>query len=157
MVTYAAGERGDGMSTDSQDSILEMDAKVSNIMKDIRSRLNSLYDKYLTDDRKLPKLPSYDSMIKDTRVRYNASKTLTELIDELIQMKLRVSLVSKQISSMRNIQITSKGNYTLISNFKNNLKSYDEELSEARYELSDLIKNANNKVRILDSVSFYAF
>lgn len=138
-----------------QDSILEMDAKVSSVMKDLRNRLNSLYDKYLTDDSKLPKLPNYDEMIRDTKLRYTTSKTLTELLDELIQMKLRVSLVSRSISSMKNIQITSKSDYTLVSNFKSNLKSYDEELTEARYELSDLMKNVNNKIRVLDSVSFY--
>ena len=143
------------MITSGQDSILEMDAKVSTVMKDLRKRLNNLYDKYLTDESKLPKLPKYEDMIKDTRLRYNTSKTLTELLDELIQMKLRISLVSRSISSMKNIQITSVSDYTLVANFKNNLKSYDEELTEARYELSDLMKNVNNKIRILDSVSFY--
>lgn len=138
-----------------EDSILEMDKEINKIIVDVRERVQRVYDKYTDDNREIPKLPDYDLMLKDNRLRYNTSKILTESLDELIRLKLRVSIVERNIASMRNIQITSKSDFTLISTLKGNLKKYENEMQEYKFEISDLIKNANNKLRVMESVSFY--
>ena len=136
-------------------SILEMDKEINKIMQDIRHRVKKVYDEYTDENREIPRLPDYDLMLKNNRLRYNTSKTLTESLDELIRLKLRVSIVARNIASMRTIQITSKSDFTLVSTLKGNLKKYESELQEYKFEISDLMKNANNKLRVLESVSFY--
>lgn len=140
---------------DTSNSILEMDAKVSTIMKDLRKRVQFVYDKYTDKDKKIPVLPPYDVIVNSSQERYNLARRLTMLIDELSELKLRVGVVYRSVVGMRNVQVTAKSDYTLISNFKNNLKKYEEELSEYKFEIQDLIKNANNKIRILESAAFY--
>lgn len=140
---------------DSSSSILEMDVQVSNIMKDLRKRVQVVYDKFVGDDRKIPELPRYEIIVNSSKDRYNLARRLTSLIDELSELKLRVGVVHRSILSMMNVQVTAKSDYTLISNFKSNLKKYEEELSEYKFEIQDLIKNANNKIRVLESAAFF--
>lgn len=137
------------------DTILEMDIQVTKVMKDLRSRVDKVYNRYMNESKKIPELPDFDSLLKSNRLRFNTSKKLTEMLDELIELKLRVSIVYRNLSSMEKVQITSKSEYTLIRNFQSNIKKYLEELNEYKFEISDLMKNANNKIRILDSFSFY--
>lgn len=154
-MAFNAIRQGGYDMNNSESSILEMDREIHKIMEDIRSRVRRVYDSYTDENREIPKLPDYDLMLKNNRLRYNTSKTLTESLDELIRLKLRVSIVERNISSMRNIQITNKSDFTLISTLKSNLKKYESELQEYKFEISDLMKNANNKLRVLESVSFY--
>lgn len=140
---------------DSSSSILEMDVQVSNIMKDLRKRVQVVYDKFVGDGRKIPELPRYEIIVNSSKDRYNLARRLTSLIDELSELKLRVGVVHRSILSMMNVQVTAKSDYTLISNFKSNLKKYEEELSEYKFEIQDLIKNANNKIRVLESAAFF--
>jgi hypothetical protein len=137
-----------------ENSILLTEKKVSDIMKDIRFRIESLFDKYTDDDKKIPSLPPYEELMKSDRKRYELSKSLTDCIDELNSMKLRISIVRRSLDDFRKIQAT-RSDYSLVTNFKKNLESWDEELSGYRFDLSDLIKNANNKLRVLESVAFY--
>ena len=111
---------------DTSSSILEMDMQVSNIMKDLRKRVQVVYDKYTGDDRKIPELPRYEIIVNSSKDRYNLARRLTSLIDELSELKLRVGVVHRSILGMMNIQVTAKSDYTLISNFKGNLKKYEE-------------------------------
>ena len=139
----------------SESSILEMEVTVNNIVKDLRNRIQIVFDKYTTDSKKIPKLPDFDDLVKSNRLHYETSRRLTECIDELMDVKLRVNLVRKKLGELQNIQSTSRSEYSFMCNFKNNLANYDEELAGYRFELADLIKNCNNKLRILESVSFY--
>lgn len=140
---------------DSSNSILEMDMQVNNIMKDLRRRIQVVYDGYVGENKKIPELPRYEILVNSSKDRYNLARRLTKLIDELSELKLRVGVVHRNIVSMMNVQVTAKSDYTLISNFKGNLKKYEEELSEYKFEIQDLIKNANNKIRIIESAAFF--
>lgn len=135
-------------------TILEAEVQVSNIMKDLRQRINNLFDKYM-EDRDIPKLPDFNILLKNNQLRYDTSKRLTETIDELMVLKLRVNVVRRNLDELQNIQAATRSDYSFMCNFKNNLKKYDDELSGYKFELADLIRNANNKLRVLESVSFY--
>ena len=139
----------------SESSILEMEVQVNNIIKDLRERINAVFDKYTDAKHEIPKLPDFDVLLKSNKLHYDTSKRLTECIDELIELKLRVNIVRRSLDDLQNIQASSRSDYTFLCNFKNNLKKYDDELSGYKFELADLIKNANNKLRVLESVSFY--
>lgn len=136
-------------------SILEMEAQISNIMKDLRKRIQVIYDRYTDSEKKIPELPRYEIIVNSSKERYNLARQLTRLIDDLSELKLRVGIVYRSIVGMKGIQVTAKSDYTLISNFKNNLKKYEDELSEYKFEIQDLIKNANNKIRVLESAAFF--
>lgn len=139
----------------SESTILEMEVQVNNIIKDIRSRVNSIFDKYTNDKNQIPRLPDFEDMRKSPKLHYETSRRLTDCIDELMDVKIRVNLVRRSIEDIQGIQSTSRSDYTFLSNFKNNLKRYDEELLGYRFEIADLVKNANNKLRVLESVPFY--
>lgn len=134
-------------------ALLEMQSEVQKLMNDLESRINTVYDKY-TEDKKIPKLPEY-SKLKDYKIRYQCSQKLTESIDELNNLKLRVGTLYRYLSKNQNYQPTSKTNYNVVQSFKLSIKSNLDILDQYRFELADLIKNANNKIRILDSVQFY--
>lgn len=135
-------------------SILEVEVQVNNIIKDIRQRVQAVFDKYTNGKKELPGLPDFDALMKSNRLHYETSKRLTECIDELNDIKLRVNLVRRSLDDLQGIQAT-RSDYNFLVNFRKNLEKYDEELSGYRFDISDLIKNANNKLRVLESVSFY--
>jgi hypothetical protein len=138
-------------------SILELEVETNNIMKDLRDRINRMFDRYTNAKHEIPKLPDFDDLLNNNRLHYNTSKNLTDLIDELLDLKLRVNIVKRSFDELSNmkLQAVSRNEYTFLGNFRNNLKKYDEELTSYKFELADLVKNANNKLRVLESVSFY--
>lgn len=143
------------MANNNEQTILEFEVQVSNIMKDLRERVKSLYDVYTTDTKlEKYKLPPYDLLLKDVKLRYKTSSLLIESLDNINNVKLRITIVSRNLNDMRTVRITSVSNYTLVGNFRNNLKKYCEELNEYRFDLMDLQKNTNNKIRLLDSMSY---
>lgn len=136
-------------------ALIEMQSEIQKLMNDLETRINKVYDKY-TENKKIPKLPEY-SKLKDHKVRYACSLKLTESIDELNDLKLRVGTLYRYLSRSQNYQPTSKTNYNVVQSFKLSVKSNLDTLDQYRFELADLIKNANNKLRVLDSVQFYEF
>lgn len=143
------------MEKNSEQTILDFEVQINNIMKDLRERVKSLYDVYTTDTKlEKYKLPPYDLLLKDVKLRYKTSSLLIESLDNINNVKLRITIVSRNLNDMRTVQITSVSNYTLVGNFRNNLKKYCEELNDYRFDLMDLQKNTNNKIRLLDSMSY---
>lgn len=143
------------MEKNSEQTILDFEVQINSIMKDLRERVKSLYDVYTTDSKiEKYKLPPYELLLKDVKLRYKTSSLLIESLDNINNVKLRITIVSKNLNDMRTVQITSVSNYTLVGNFRNNLKKYCEELNDYRYDLMDLQKNTNNKIRLLDSMSY---
>lgn len=143
------------MANNNEQTILEFEVQVSNIMKDLRERVKSLYDVYTTDTKlEKYKLPPYDLLLKDVKLRYKTSSLLIESLDNINNVKLRITIVLRNLNDMRTVQINSVSNYTLVGNFRNNLKKYCEELNDYRFDLMDLQKNTNNKIRLLDSMSY---
>ena len=143
------------MEKNSEQTILDFEVQINTIMKDLRERVKSLYDVYTTDSKiEKYKLPPYELLLKDVNLRYKTSSLLIESLDNINNVKLRITIVSKNLNDMRTVQITSVSNYTLVGNFRNNLKKYCEELNDYRYDLIDLQKNTNNKIRLLDSMSY---
>jgi len=143
------------MEKNSEQTILDFEVQIDSIMKDLRERVKSLYDVYTTDTKlEKYKLPPYELLLKDVKLRYKTSSLLIESLDNINNVKLRITIVSKNLNDMRTVQITSVSNYTLVGNFRNNLKKYCEELNDYRYDLMDLQKNTNNKIRLLDSMSY---
>ena len=143
------------MANNNEQTILEFEVQVSNIMKDLRERVKSLYDVYTTDTKlEKYKLQPYDLLLKDIKLRYKTSSLLIESLDNINNVKLRITIVLRNLNDMRTVQINSVSNYTLVGNFRNNLKKYCEELNDYRFDLMDLQKNTNNKIRLLDSMSY---
>ena len=135
-------------------TLLEVKIELGDIMKDLRDRVNRLYDKY-TDQSSIMKLPDNLDSLKSSKTRYNLAKVLTDSIDELNEMKLRVGLVSRSLNEYKNFQPTSKIDYNMAVGFRETVRDYLDELTQYKFDLSDLIKNANNKLRVLDSYQFF--
>ena len=142
------------MGSSLENSILSMDTETTKIMKDIRVRIDEMYSKFTDDSRKIPELPKFDDIKGRFKVNYSISKELTDLIDYLLNIKLRVKVALSGIEDMIHIQITSKTDYVLINNFKNNLKRYKDELTGYLFDISDLVKNANNKLKVLQAYNW---
>lgn len=141
-----------------EESLLNLEKKLKDIVDDVRKRVNIVYSRY-TDDTGTKKgavpLPAYEEISKSPKLRYDTSKKLAEELDELIKLKLRVGVVERNLLEMKNLQITGKSDYALIANIKSNIKRWTDEMSDYRFEVSDMVRNANNKIRVLESASFY--
>lgn len=142
------------MGSSIENSILSMDTETTKIMKDIRVRIDEMYSKFTDDAKKIPELPKFEDIKGKFKINYAISKELTDLIDYLLNIKLRVKVALSGIDDMIHIKITSKTDYVLINNFKNNLKRYKDELTGYLFDISDLVKNANNKLKVLQAYNW---
>ena len=134
--------------------LIDMEAQVFNVVKDLRERIENLYDRYLTEKKAVPPLPSFEELSKNSKLHYDTSVKLAECIDEILEMKMRVGMVYKQLSDIYNTQISDRSSYNFLNNFKKNIEKYMSELEGYRFDLVDILKNTNNKFRILDSLSY---
>lgn len=137
-----------------EQTLLQIEIALSDLMKDLKNNILKVYDKYTDNSKQIPKLPPYASLKSDS-LRYELSRTLTSAVDELLEMKLRVGILYRDMSQYQEYQPKSKSDYLVGQRFRTVIKRYLEELDQIRFELSDLVKNANNKIRILDSVQYY--
>ena len=140
--------------SDISNSLLEVNIELSNIMKDLRDRVNVVYDKY-TNQSSILKLPDKLDALKSSELRYTLAKELTNSIDELNEMKLRVGLVYRSLDEYKNYQPKSKADYNVAVSFREGIKASLDELVQYKFELADLVKNANNKLRVIDSYQFF--
>ncbi len=140
--------------SDVSNSLLEVNIELSNIMKDLRDRVTRVYDKY-TNQNSILKLPDKLDALKSSELRYTLAKELTNSIDELNEMKLRVGLVYRSLDEYKNYQPKSKADYNVAVSFREGIKAYLDELVQYKFELADLVKNANNKLRVIDSYQFF--
>lgn len=131
-----------------------MDAQINAIMKDIRKRIDLMYGKFTDDNKEIPELPPYEEIEKNSRRRYELAQELTSLIDELMNLKLRIRIVVKYIREMRKIQITARSEYALIQSFKDGLQRNEAYLTDTLFDIADLIRNANNKLKVLDNLTW---
>lgn len=137
-------------------SLIMMEEQVFNIMKDLRERVADLFDRYLVSGKKVvPKLPSYELLIKQYSLHYATSVELTERVDEILELKMRVSMVRKELSDISNIKVTERASYGFISGFKKTMEKYIEELDGYKFDLVDILRNTNAKLKILESLSYY--
>lgn len=134
-------------------SILEVEEKISMIMQDIRMRINSYYDSMGNNDIE-KELPDFDMLVKNKKLLYMKTRNMIKATEEIINLKIHINIVYRYIIEIKGIKCTNQKEYIMLSNFKNNLKNYEDELFGYRQELSDVIKNNNSKIRLLESINF---
>lgn len=135
-------------------SILEIELEMNKVAKDLQDRIYQVYDTYLVENRKIIDLPTYEALYRSPKLQYEVSERLIRTIDVLNDLKLRISVVNKNLSEMKNLQVTTKSDYQLIANLKSKVNRYYDEFNEHKFQISDLIKNANNKLNTINAVRF---
>jgi hypothetical protein len=135
-------------------SILEIEVEMNKVAKDLQDRIYQVYDTYLVENRKIIDLPTYEALCRSPKLQYEVSERLIRTIDVLNDLKLRISVVNKNLSKMKNLQVTTKSDYQLIANLKSKVNRYYDEFNEHKFQISDLIKNANNKLNTINAVRF---
>nr|DAQ48181.1 MAG TPA: hypothetical protein [Bacteriophage sp.] len=135
-------------------SILEMEVEIKKVVDDLRGRIFAVYDKYQINSGKVIELPSYDELVKSRKLQYNIERDLTTAIDEMLDLKLRISVVTRNLNSIKSIQVSSRTEYNLVTTFKRFVEESLEELDTYKFEITEIIKNLNNKIRIITSVQF---
>lgn len=145
----------DKLTVDS--SILEIEATVSDLMSDLRSRVTKLYDSYMDDSSTsiLKKVPTYEELIKNPGLCYSVSDGLTKSIDEMLEVQMRITLMSSELAGIQSTPITSKSEYSFVSNFKSTIARYENELKEFKYDVVGMIQNTKSKLKRVESVSFF--
>jgi hypothetical protein len=135
-------------------SILEMEAELDKVVNDLQKRIFEVYDTYLVENGKIIDLPTYESLINNYKLQYEVSEKLIHTIDVLNDLKLRINIVNRNLSDIKNLQITTKSDYQLIANFKNKVSRWYDSFNEHKFQISDLIKNANSKLSTISAVRF---
>lgn len=137
----------------SENTILEIQVEIDSLIKDLDNRIVSLYDKY-TVNKQIPRLPPFEKL-KEDRVRYECIRVLTGCVDEINDVKLRVSLLQKNLMKYQGFQPSSKTDYLVVSKFKESLKNHIDALDGYRFDLGDLTRNANSKIKALEAAQYY--
>ena len=96
-------------------SILEIELEMNKVTKDLQDRIYQVYDTYLVENRKIIDLPTYEALYRSPKLQYEVSERLIRTIDVLNDLKLRISVVNKNLSEMKNLQVTTKSDYTMMS------------------------------------------
>ena len=135
-------------------SILEMEEELDKVVNDLQKRIFDVYDTYLVENGKIIDLPTYESLINNYKLQYEVSEKLIHTIDVLNDLKLRINIVNRNLSDIKNLQITTKSDYQLIANFKNKVSRWYDSFNEHKFQISDLIKNANSKLSTISAVRF---
>ena len=135
-------------------SILEMEAELDKVVNDLQKRIFEVYDTYLVENGKIIDLPTYESLINNYKLQYEVSEKLIHTIDVLNDLKLRINIVNRNLSDIKNLQITTKSDYQLIANFKNKVSRWYDSFNEHKFQISDLIKNANSKLSTISADRF---
>ena len=135
-------------------SILEMEAELDKVVNDLQKRIFEVYGTYLVENGKIIDLPTYESLINNYKLQYEVSEKLIHTIDVLNDLKLRINIVNRNLSDIKNLQITTKSDYQLIANFKNKVSRWYDSFNEHKFQISDLIKNANSKLSTISAVRF---
>lgn len=135
-------------------SIMEMEAELDKVVNDLQKRIFEVYDTYLVENGKIIDLPTYESLINNYKLQYEVSEKLIHTIDVLNDLKLRINIVNRNLSDIKNLQITTKSDYQLIANFKNKVSRWYDSFNEHKFQISDLIKNANSKLSTISAVRF---
>ena len=135
-------------------SILEMEVEFDKVVNDLQKRIFEVYDTYLVENGKIIDLPTYESLINNYKLQYEVSEKLIHTIDVLNDLKLRINIVNRNLSDIKNLQITTKSDYQLIANFKNKVSRWYDSFNEHKFQISDLIKNANSKLSTISAVRF---
>lgn len=135
-------------------SILEMEAELDKVVNDLQKRIFEVYDTYLVENGKIIDLPTYESLINNYKLQYEVSEKLIHTIDVLNDLKLRINIVNRNLSDIKNLQITTKSDYQLVANFKNKVSRWYDSFNEHKFQISDLIKNANSKLSTISAVRF---
>lgn len=135
-------------------SILEIELEMNKVAKDLQDRIYSVYDSYLVENKRIIDLPTYEALYRSPKLQYEVSERLIRTIDVLNDLKLRISVVNKNLSEMKNLQVTTKSDYQLVANLKFKVSRYYDEFNEHKFLISDLIKNANNKLNTINAVRF---
>ena len=138
-----------------ESTILAAQMEVKNLVSDIDKRISAHYDKY-TVNSKIPKLPPFEALKKD-KIRYECIRVLTNCVDEINDLKLRTSLLQRSLIEYKRFQPSSKATYVVVSKFKDSINEYLENLDRYKFDLADLARNANNKIKTLESAQYYDF
>jgi hypothetical protein len=131
-----------------------MEAELDKVVNDLQKRIFDVYDTYLVENGKIIDLPTYESLINNYKLQYEVSEKLIHTIDVLNDLKLRINIVNRNLSDIKNLQITTKSDYQLIANFKNKVSRWYDSFNEHKFQISDLIKNANSKLSTISAVRF---
>lgn len=138
---------------DNSKNIFEIEENILLIMQDIRNKLGDFYDKDFNKSREIS-LPDFDDIVKNKKLLYDTTRYLIEYVEDIINLKVKINIVYRYIMEIKNIKVSTQKDYTMITNFKKTLKSYEEELTNYKIELTEIIKNTNSKIRLLESVNF---
>lgn len=136
-----------------ESTLLEVQIELGKLMSDLSSRIDKVYDKY-TIAGDIPKLPPFEQLRSD-KIRYECSRVLTNCVDELNEMKLRVSLLSRELYQYQNFQPASKTDYNIAVKFRETIKDHIETLTQYRFDLDSLVRNANSKLKVLENANYY--
>ena len=138
---------------DNSKNIFEIEENILPIMQDIRNKLGDFYDKDFNKSREVS-LPDFDDIVKNKKLLYDTTRYLIEYVEDIINLKVKINIVYRYIMEIKNIKVSTQKDYTMITNFKKTLKLYEEELTNYKIELTEIIKNVNSKIRLLESVNF---
>lgn len=137
-------------------NLIDTEARINTILKDLHNRINDTFDKYLIDETSsdVIVIPEYKILKNSAEQRFETQKMITEATDELISLKIRIGIVQRNLNKINYIVANSKGEYRILQGLKDKLATTLDELKTTKYEISEIERNLANKYKIIESMSY---
>ena len=134
--------------------MLQMD--LTKVVKECYNKIEEIFSKYGSNVGDIPKLPPYDSLKKNPELFYKYTEMYMNIGDEIICASISANLVLQSLQNIKATKLTPEltNNFTLMSRFREMLEEYIATLTTYRFDLGDLKRQVQDRVRLLQSISY---
>jgi hypothetical protein len=140
----------------SENNVITLQMQLTEIIDSVYNRIKGIVEKYGSELGNFPKLPEYDEIINSPSILYKYYNQYLEIGDEIICVMMAVSLVHTSLIDIRNTKLTKDltNEYSMMTGFKKFLDEHIESLIRYKFDLVDLKRQAIDRVRLLQSLSY---
>jgi len=132
-------------------SLFELQTKVENILKDVEKKSKQVLDKYKDN---LPAIPPDYNKAKDPRISYASYYKITEAIDEMISVEIRITLVINQLEGIVSGRFPRElsNEPKLVKNFVDKMRGEIKILQSYRDQLEGVMWTLKDKIKVLQGL-----
>ena len=139
-----------------ENNVISLQMELTDVVSNVYNRIEGIIKKYGDSLGNFPTLPSYETIIKSPALLYKYYNMYLEIGDEILCVMMALSLVHTSLLDIRSTKVTKdlSNEYSLIISFKKFLDESIERLSPKRFDLIELKRQATDRVKLLQSISY---
>lgn len=139
-----------------KDNVITLQMELTDIVNKVYNRIREIVSKYGDTDNGFPKLPEYEDIIKSKPLFYKYFNIYLEIGDEILCVMLEISMVHSSLIEIKREKLNKdlSNEYTIIQGFRKFLDESIERLSNSKFDLIELKRQATDRVKLLNNISY---